>query len=253
MIDLEKATNEFINYTNNYNLEESQIKLKKEHTFRVMELSKNIAESLNLSEEDIKLASLIGLLHDLARFEQWKLYKTFSDGKSVDHGDLAVKILEENEYIKNYVEDSKYYDIIKLAVKNHNKFKIQDGLDEKTLLHSKIVRDADKLDIFYEGVNTFYTNPEKVNLIESLPIAKDYYDQFIQRKQIFRKKDPTPLDAMVCLISFIFDMNFDYSKKLTLEKNYINDILNKFDFKNEETKVQIEELRNIANEYLKNN
>ncbi len=251
MIDLIKAKNEFINYTNNYDSNNPHIALKIEHTFRVMEWSRKIAESLKLSKEDIELASLIGLLHDLARFEQRRLYDTFSDCKSVDHGDLAVTILEENEYIRKYIEDNQFDDIIKLAVKNHNKFKIQDGLDERTLLHSKIVRDADKLDIMYEGVHIFYNTPAEIEKIENLPIAQEYYEQFMQSKQIFRKNDPTSLDGMICLISFIFDLNFDYSKKIILKENYINDILKRFNFKNEKTKTQINEIRNMANEYLK--
>ena len=191
------------------------------------------------------------MLHDLARFEQRRLYDTFSDSKSVDHGDLAVTILEENEYIRKYVEDNKYDDIIKIAVKNHNKFKIEDGLDEKTLLHSKIVRDADKIDIMYEGVHMFYKEPDEIEQIENLPIAEEYYNQFIDRKQIFRKKDPTVLDGMICLFSFIFDLNFEFSKKSIVEGNYINDILNRFNFKNEQTKMQIEEIKKISCEFLK--
>ena len=251
MIDLEKAKNEFINYTNNYDSTNVHIARKIGHTFRVMEWSKKIAESLNLSKEDIDLATLIGLLHDLARFEQRRLYDTFSDSKSVDHGDLAVTILEENEYIRKYIEDNQYDDIIKTAVKNHNKFKIEDGLDERTLLHSRIVRDADKLDIMYEGVHMFYKEPDEIEQIENLPIAEEYYNQFINRKQIFRKKEPTVLDGMICLFSFIFDLNFEFSKKSIVEGNYINDILNRFNFKNEQTKMQIEEIKKISYEFLK--
>lgn len=251
MIDLEKAKNEFVNYTNNYDSKNPHISRKIGHTFRVMEWSRKIAESLKLSKEDIDLATLIGLLHDLARFEQRRLYDTFSDSKSVDHGDLAVTILEENEYIRKYIEDNKYDDIIKTAVKNHNKFKIEEGLDERTLLHSKIVRDADKIDIMYEGVHMFYKEPDEIEQIENLPIAEEYYNQFISRKQIFRKKEPTVLDGMICLFSFIFDLNFEFSKKSIAEGNYINDILNRFDFKNEQTKMQIEEIKKISNEFLK--
>lgn len=252
MIDLEKAKKEFLSYASNYDSNNPHISMKISHILRVMEWSRKIAENLNLSQEDIELATLIGLLHDLARFEQRRLYDTFSDSKSVDHGDLAVTILEENEYIRKYVEDNQYDDIIKTAVRNHNKFKIEEGLDERTLLHSQIVRDADKLDIMYEGVHMFYNTPNDIEQIENLPIAPEYYEQFMQSKQIFRKKDPTVLDGMICLISFIFDLNFDYSKKEILKENYINDILNRFDFKNEKTKMQIDEIKNVANEYLKN-
>lgn len=250
MIDLEKAKSEFIKYTNNYDVNNPHIARKIGHTFRVMEWSKKIAESLNLNKEDVELATLIGLLHDLARFEQRRIYDTFSDNKSIDHGDLAIKILEENEYIRKYIDDNSFDDIIKIAVKNHNKFNIQENLDERTLLHCRIVRDADKLDIMYEGVHMFYSTSEEVEQIENLAIDNEYYEQFIQRKQILRKKEPTVLDGMICLISFIFDLNYDYSKQVVLKENYINDILDRFNFKNKKTIEQIKEIRHIANDFL---
>ena len=79
MIDLEKAKNEFIKYTNNYDLTNSHITRKIYHSLRVMEVSKKIAEDLKLTQEQIDLATLIGLLHDIARFEQRKRYGTYYD------------------------------------------------------------------------------------------------------------------------------------------------------------------------------
>lgn len=251
MIDIERAKQEFINYTNNYDHNNSHIMRKIGHTFRVMEWSGKIAQNLKLEREDIDLAILIGLLHDIARFEQRKIYDTFSDAKSVDHGDLAVEILKENNFIRKFVDESKFDNIILKAVKNHNKFKIEEGLDERTLLHSKIVRDADKLDIMYEGVNIFYSNEEEIQRIENLDISEDYFLQFIEKKQIFRKKDSTELDNLVGLISFVFDYNFDYSKKATYNENFINQIIDRFNFKNKKTEEQMKEIRKIANEYLK--
>ena len=53
------------------------------------------------------------------------------------------------------------------------------------------------------------------------------------------------------MIAFIFDLNFNYSKKVIYENNYINRILDKFDYKDENTKRQIELIRKIASDYLK--
>ena len=56
---------------------------------------------LNLNVEETYLAMTIGLLHDYARFEQWTNHKTYIDSDSIDHGDLAVKILfDDNEIVK---------------------------------------------------------------------------------------------------------------------------------------------------------
>ena len=52
--------------------------LKKEHTYRVANLSEKIARSISdiydLSEGDVDLAWIIGMFHDIGRFEQVKRY-----------------------------------------------------------------------------------------------------------------------------------------------------------------------------------
>ena len=152
--NLEKAKKEFIKYTENYDLTNDRIKGKQTHSLRVMEISKQIAERLGLSQEDVELATLIGLLHDIARFEQYTRYNTFRDLESIDHGDLGAEILQKD--IRKYIETDQYDDIIIKAVKNHNKYKIEAGLTAKEELFSKIVRDVDKIDIFYESVVMFW-------------------------------------------------------------------------------------------------
>ena len=90
-INLEKAKKEFIKYTENYDLENSRIKGKQTHSLRVMEISRQIAEGLKLSQEEIELATLIGLLHDIARFEQFTQYHTYRDMESFDHVIMVFK------------------------------------------------------------------------------------------------------------------------------------------------------------------
>ena len=116
-INLEKAKDEFIRYTENNDLQNEHIKGKQEHSIRVMEISKQIAEGLHLSQEEIEIATLIGLLHDIARFEQYTKYNTFIDLKSFDHGDYGAEILEKE--LKKYRKTNKYDDIIIKAVKNN--------------------------------------------------------------------------------------------------------------------------------------
>lgn len=247
MIDIEKARNEFMKYTNNYDLNNPHITRKIYHSLRVMEISKKIAEDLNLTKEQIDLATLIGLLHDIARFEQRKRYDTYYDKLSIDHGDFAVELLEENNFIRTFIETDKYDDIIKTAIKNHNKYEIE-PLEGEKLLQAKIIKDADKIDIFFQLANQFARDK---NAIENSEISEDYIEQLKQEKCIYRKIDQTALDELVLITSFIYDIHFDTSLKLIREENYIEKMFNQFEFKNENVKKQIEEIINIANEYLK--
>lgn len=245
-INLEKAKQEFLKYTENYDLENEHIKGKQLHSLRVMEVSKQIAKGVNLSQEEIELASLIGLLHDIARFEQYTQYKTFKDLQSFDHGDFGAKILRND--IRKYIETNQYDEIIIKAVQNHNKFKIEEELTEKEELFSKIIRDADKIDIFYESVEMFWKGKE--NEVEESVISKDMIEQFKILSQKKRKAEETTLDRVIRVITFIFDINFKSSLQIIKEEDYINKILNRYNFKDENTKQQVEEIRIIANEYV---
>ena len=57
MINIEKAKQEFKNFTKNYDITNDRIKVKIDHTYKVSKNSKEIAKSLNLSEEEIALAN----------------------------------------------------------------------------------------------------------------------------------------------------------------------------------------------------
>ena len=148
MLDTERCKNRFLEYVREFDTTDELISRKIVHTLGVADYSKEIAKSLNLNEEQIKLAYIIGILHDIGRFKQILLTGTYSDKGGVNHTDMGLKILFDENMITEFVENREYDEIIKNAIANHSLFKINDGLDEETLMFSKIIRDADKLDIF---------------------------------------------------------------------------------------------------------
>ncbi len=246
MIDLLNAKKEFKKYIGNYNLANSEIERKVGHSYRVAEISGEIARSLNLTDEEIELATLIGLLHDIGRFEQQTRYGTYNDMCSIDHGKLGVEILKKDAYIRNYIKDDKYDNIIKTSIYNHNKYEIEEGLDEKTLIFCKIIRDSDKLDIMYEAIEIFWEENLKVTDDITKKILKDFKDG----KQILNQDKETQLDGVVSIISFIFDIYYKESFKMIKENEYINKIMNKFEIEDDDVKEQFEEVRSIANNYV---
>ena len=70
---------QFESYIAPYDLSDPKIRLKAEHTYRVAELCARIAASLSVPAEDEDLAWLLGMLHDIGRFEQVRRYGTFVD------------------------------------------------------------------------------------------------------------------------------------------------------------------------------
>ena len=136
----------FDEYVFNYDMQDPDINYKYYHSYRVMDIMEKLAIKLNLPKKDIELAKIIGLLHDIGRFEQDKLYNSFKDNK-MDHGDYGIEVLNKTNIIKNTNIDSSDYIVVYKAIKNHNKFEIQENLSERELLFSKLIRDADRIDI----------------------------------------------------------------------------------------------------------
>ena len=249
MVDLENAKKEFKKYISNYDINNPNIERKIGHSYRVAKISKKIAETLNLEKEEREVAELIGLLHDIGRFEQQTIYKTYEDIKSIDHGELGVKILKEKEYIRKYIKNNQYDEIINKAIFNHNKYKIEQGIkNQKTLMFCKIIRDSDKLDILYEAIEIFWKNKTKIKDGISKKVIKDFKDE----KLILNQDKVTQLEKAIGIISFIYDINYIESFKIIKENDYINKIMDKFEIENNKVKEEFEEIRRIANKYIEN-
>lgn len=254
MINFTKSQEKFKEYLKNYNLEDGNIKLKIKHTYEVVGKSEYIAKGLGLNQENIELAKLIALLHDIGRFEQVKQTNDFLDNKSFEHANYGVKVLFEDNLIREFIEDNKYDEIIKKAIYNHNKYKIEEGLNEPELLHSKIIRDADKLDNFrvketehFENIFPSKYNPETINYET---VSPKVYNDFMEHKCIRLEDRQTQIDFWVCVIAFIFDLNFDISLQYIRENNYIDILVDRIEYKNNDTKQKMEQIRKCAKEYL---
>ena len=249
-IDIKRAKEAFKEYVRKYNPEDEKIKLKIAHIERVSQIAKRIAIQQNLSEEDIQLAELIGLLHDIGRFEQARVYHTFVDKDSINHGEYGVKVLFEDGLIRNFIETDEFDEIIKLSILNHNRAKIQDGLTEKQNLHARIIRDADKIDIFaILTVGDKKAIWEKADLSNDI-ITDEIYREFTQDRTIDYKNRETSADILVSHFAYVYDFNFTESLKIIKENGYLEKLYKRFTFKDKKTMERYNEIYEIAKKYL---
>lgn len=210
----------FDNFALKYDMNENMIAYKYKHSYRVVHQAEEICRSLDMDTEERDLASLIALTHDIARFRQWSEYHTFDDEKSIDHGEEGVKILFEEGEINNYIAKKEDYEVIKKAIRNHNKYKIEDGLSDRELLHAKIVRDADKLDILY----AFSTNRILEVEEDDSEINENVSEEFFAHRQVIKADVKSKNDRIIMLMGLVFDLYFDYSKERVLNEKYIEKI-----------------------------
>lgn len=250
LIDMIEAKKAFKEYVKKYNPEDEKIKIKIAHIERVAENSKRIAENLNLSQEDIELAELIGLLHDIGRFEQVRLYHTFVDKDSINHGEYGAKVLFKDELIRKFIKDDKFDRIIKLAIVNHNRADIEEGLTEREKLHAKIIRDADKADIF-----TILISGDKKAIWEKADLSDDkisdeIYREFVEDKRINYKERKTSADILVSHFNYVYDLNFPETRKIIRDNKYIDKLYQRFKFNDAETMKRFNEIYRLSKEYI---
>jgi len=204
--------------------EQKNILLKEQHTFNVCRNITEISKSLNLIEEEINLAESVALFHDIGRFPQLKKYKTFRDSISVNHGLLGADVLLESNILS--MLPKRESEIIIRSVKYHNALKIPNLKDEKSLFFLKLIRDADKLDIwriFLEYFNDKKDMGSAAGL--DLPDTQEYtgglLDNIYKKEIISLSKIANLNDFKILQISWVFDLNFRISFELFQKRDYI--------------------------------
>lgn len=253
MIDLNKAIHSFKNYVSHYDRNNSSIHLKIVHTYEVMKITEELCQWLSLNEEDTQLAILIGLLHDIGRFEQYRIYHSFEDYKTTDHALFSSQLLFRDGLIREFIEADEYDDIIRISIEQHNKYKIDSHIDERTLLFVHLIRDADKLDNFRvketETIETlFHISLEE---LEKEEITNTIYEQFKNNKLIYAPDRKTHLDMWLSYIAFIYDLYFQESYIYIHQNDWINRSFQRIRPIGKTTNKQYNELREIMIKYVR--
>lgn len=224
---LEKQVEVFKEYiTSKYDVSIFNIERKLDHSLRVMELCGKIAMALELDEEEIKVASLVGLLHDFGRFQQWDTYHTYKDQLSIDHGDLSVKLLFEKKEIEKFDINLKYYDDIYLAIKYHNKPYIPKQHETNKFVN--IIRDADKIDAYYLWA---IGKPPHFFSEDNSEIRERVKRIFDKQEQIIHAKDETNSEYLVLLLAYVYQLHYDLSREILKDYNVIEKMYNRLENK----------------------
>ena len=204
------------------------ILIKEKHTGYVTANCVELAKFLKLSTHDSELAEIIGLFHDVGRFRQYSIYKTFNDADSEDHADLALKVIDELEFFNEM--SAQDFDVLKFAIQNHNKKVIAPCDDERKILFAKLIRDADKLDI-YRVLEPFLAQanadkmPKFIKGKAHPDISPDFVENFVTGNQADYRKIRTNGDRKIVRLMWIYDINFSWTMQKIVERGYIDKIV----------------------------
>lgn len=204
------------------------IELKKGHTKRVYNEILKIGAQLELNPEEMNLAETIALFHDVGRFEQYFRYKTFSDNLSEDHAELGIKILERHGVLDKL--DAETRGVIKCAIRSHNKPGLPAGVTGTCLYFTKLLRDADKLDIWRTLIGYYYKKNGKRNnsLTLDLPdtsgISEEVYKDLMNNRIVNIKSVRNLNDLKLLQTGWIFDINFGPTLAYIKKHRYLEKI-----------------------------
>jgi hypothetical protein len=120
--------------------------LKRKHSQRVAEDARHIAGELLWNPEDLRTAEALGWLHDVGRFSQFAEFGHFHDATSLDHGLRGCEIVRASGVLAD-LPDNRRHCLLE-GIRHHNAKTIPPNVSAACLPFLKLIRDADKLDIY---------------------------------------------------------------------------------------------------------
>ncbi len=248
MYEIEEIQRKFEEFVSNYRKNLYIVNAKKDHIYNVANNCMEIAKSLNLSNEDIKVAYLIGILHDIGRFDQIEEENELKDNSKFDHGDHGYQLLK-NGLLQKFINVRYYDDIILTAVRQHNKEKLNKSLTKREALFCKILRDADKIDILRRLNDKSYTYDYEFDKNDQ--ISEEVKERFYEEKSIPFSLQKNKMDQVVTRLALVYDLNYEYSFERVKQKNYLDKYIENLDLTGD-NKTIIEDMKKYANGFMEN-
>lgn len=214
------------------------------HTYGVVHDMEEICQRMQLSEEDTELARIIALLHDIGRFEQLKRFDSF-EADTMDHAAYGVQVLFEEGMIRQFVPEGTWDSIIRTSIAKHSDFHLDGITNPRTLLHARLIRDADKLDNcrvkLKDSIHTLLDVSEKELGMQA--ISPVIYNTVLNEQCIYSPDRITKMDYWVSYIAYFFDINYRASFDYIEENDYLNRIIDRIPYGNPDTAAKMQEIR----------
>jgi len=229
---------------------QQNIDLKREHTERVVREIIQLGNELKLDEHALNLAEVIALFHDIGRFEQYARYQTFSDVRSEDHAMLGIRVLKEYNVLGALEKDNQK--LILCAIEYHNRPHLPDRESKTRLFYSKLIRDADKLDIwkvvldYYNRSNGEQNTSIELELPDTPEISKEVYDSLMSRQIVYTKYVRNLNDFKLLQAGWIYDINFEPTFRSVRKRGYLESLRN-----NIPDTEQIRNIFKVMDDYIK--
>jgi len=203
--------------------------LKLDHSLRVFQEAQTLVKAENIPAPLARTALFGALFHDIGRFAQYMRYQTFNDRESVNHARLGVSTLKRLGFLDHL--EGNVRKVVLSAVILHNRRFLPPHLPEQTAVPARLVRDADKLDIFMVMIRHLQPGAE-VNPVVTLGLrdepdrySEDLLDQILAGELGDYNRMGTLNDFRLLLCSWVFDLNFATARQAMHQRGYLQTLL----------------------------
>lgn len=200
--------------------------IKRVHSYKVENMARRIAVEMNWDNEGVLLGRAASLLHDVGRFSQFRDYGTLSDASSVDHGERG--FVELKRFFPKTFADEEGYEAIKESVRWHNKKELPKGIYNAYVPLCKLVRDADKIDVFCL-VQESIENGKVEELLPrheiSAPLSESVLKEIEENGYSSYKNVSSLADFLFLQITWLLDINYLASIRIIDELRTVEKIV----------------------------
>ncbi len=228
---LKECRLEFEEYFQSILIDSPEIQHKVEdirtHSLRVVANILLLSKVVLQSDEERQLAEVIALFHDLGKAAMFVQGTESPTNIQRDHASLSAKMIQQMDFFPKLPADIQL--IILKSVENHNKPKLPKLDNEQQTNFARLLRDADKLDI-YDSSYRFFKEKYGVqplmtfDLVNHAEVSEKILKNIQAGKIALVEDMRTMNDYKLLLLSMAFDLNFKYTFRIMSEKQYIQKI-----------------------------
>ncbi len=206
------------------------LQLKLEHSRRVAEDARDVAGDLGWSAPEVNTAEAIGILHDVGRFTQYVEFKTLSDRRSINHATRSRDVVERENVLVGI--DASVVQKIRDAILHHNQIEIPVGVAQDSLPLVRLIRDADKLDIFrvFHDIVSNDRLDEHPELLFGVPLEGPANPELVQmilsQRNVPFSMIKSLTDFKLIQLSWVYDIHYPPAFERIHQRNVIGKLEN---------------------------
>jgi len=219
--DIHEFNSIFWDIVRKYDISDNNILRKIIHSYDVAKICYTTACKRKLNKDERYFCYVLGLFHDVGRFKQWKLYGTYEDAKSIDHGKLSADIVKNMNSQELFGMSDEEVQLLADSINYHTKPYL--GNDDKVKYFNQIINNADAYSNVVESANGMHRISSDIE-----GYNEELLRAFKERELLVKYPPLTKLDKAIKSTACVYYINDQSIREEIIRNNYLDMIYENF-------------------------